>query len=170
MKNRLKLRLFLFSELDFWEFWGQGLWLIKMADICYNSCSTLWSSFELPSFHTVCYTIVKYHVSAFTGFTVSFKRFLLSMQSRKNSFDSLSRTLLVHNILNILIRTYGIRYSRMEQVKFVDTAFKKFEVIWFAEVDHITSNFLKAVFHKFYLVHSWILCPICHHDHQEIWK
>ena len=24
----------------------------------------------------------------------------------------------------------------------------------------ITSNFLKAVFHKFHLVHSWILCPI----------
>ena len=26
--------------------------------------------------------------------------------------------------------------------------------------DHITSYLLKAVFHKFYLVHSWILCPI----------
>ena len=25
------------------------------------------------------------------------------------------------------------------------------------EVKHITSNFLKAVFHKFYLIHSWIL-------------
>ena len=113
MKNGLRLILFLFSEPDFWEFWGQRQWLIKMADICYNSCSTLCSSFELPSFHNVCYTIVKYHVSAFTGFTVSFKRFLLSMQSRKNSFDSLSRTLLVNNILNILIRTYGIRYSKI---------------------------------------------------------
>ena len=28
------------------------------------------------------------------------------------------------------------------------------------KADHIPSNFLKAVFHKFYLVHSWILCPI----------
>ena len=27
------------------------------------------------------------------------------------------------------------------------------------EADHIPSNFLKAVIHKFYLVHSWILCP-----------
>ena len=27
-------------------------------------------------------------------------------------------------------------------------------------VDHIPWNFLKAVFHKFYLVHSWILFPI----------
>ena len=26
--------------------------------------------------------------------------------------------------------------------------------------DHITLNFLKAVFHKFYLVHSWIPWPI----------
>ena len=25
---------------------------------------------------------------------------------------------------------------------------------------HIPSNFLKAVFHKIYLVHSWILFPI----------
>ena len=25
---------------------------------------------------------------------------------------------------------------------------------------YITSNFLKIVFHKFYLVYSWILCPI----------
>ena len=27
--------------------------------------------------------------------------------------------------------------------------------------DHTTSNLLKAVFQKFYFVHSWILCPIC---------
>ena len=26
-------------------------------------------------------------------------------------------------------------------------------------IDHITSGFLKAVFHKFYLVHSWISWP-----------
>ena len=30
-------------------------------------------------------------------------------------------------------------------------AFKEFEGIW---------NFLKAVFHKFYLVHSWMFCPM----------
>ena len=28
------------------------------------------------------------------------------------------------------------------------------------ETDHTSSNVLKAVLHKFYLVHSWILCPI----------
>ena len=30
--------------------------------------------------------------------------------------------------------------------------------LWTA--DHIHSKFLKAVFHKIYLVHSWILCTI----------
>ena len=40
------------------------------------------------------------------------------------------------------------------------TVFKKFEVMW-SVTDHIISNFLKAVFHKFYLVHSWIHCLIC---------
>ena len=39
------------------------------------------------------------------------------------------------------------------------TAFKNFEGIWSAWADHIPSNFSKAVFHKFYLVHSWKLCP-----------
>ena len=32
------------------------------------------------------------------------------------------------------------------------------ETAW---ANHIPSKFLKAVFHKFYLVHSWILCFIC---------
>ena len=27
-----------------------------------------------------------------------------------------------------------------------------------AQADHITFNFLKFVFHKFYLVYSWIVC------------
>ena len=40
------------------------------------------------------------------------------------------------------------------------TTFKNFEGIWSAKADHIPSNFLKVVFHKYYLVHSWILCPI----------
>ena len=38
------------------------------------------------------------------------------------------------------------------------TAFKKFGRIWSASVDF--SNILKAVFHKIYLVRSWILCLI----------
>ena len=38
--------------------------------------------------------------------------------------------------------------------------FKKFEAIWSAQSDHITSNFLKAIFHKFHFAHSWILRSI----------
>ena len=37
-----------------------------------------------------------------------------------------------------------------------NTVFKKFEVMRCVLTDRFTSNFLKAVFHKFYLVHSWI--------------
>ena len=40
----------------------------------------------------------------------------------------------------------------MNQVKFVqDSPY---------EADHANSNFVKAVFHEFYLIHSWILCPV----------
>ena len=41
---------------------------------------------------------------------------------------------------------YGSRYLRMHEVNFWKAAFKKYEVI--------TSNVLKAVFHKFYLGRS----------------
>ena len=34
------------------------------------------------------------------------------------------------------------------------TAFKKFEEAYLPKADHTTLNFLKAAFHKFYLVHS----------------
>ena len=40
------------------------------------------------------------------------------------------------------------------------TASKEFEVIWSAPAYRITSDFLQAAFYKFYLVYSWILCPI----------
>ena len=40
------------------------------------------------------------------------------------------------------------KYSSMHQDRMWKTAFKKLEV------DHTTSNFLKAVFHKLYFVHS----------------
>ena len=42
----------------------------------------------------------------------------------------------------------------MNQVKFVE--------------DHINSDFLKAVFHKFYLVHSWIHCPILNMQYNSV--
>ena len=45
-------------------------------------------------------------------------------------------------------------------------AFKKYEVIWSAQAKNITWNFLKAVFHNFYFVHSWILCP--KHSHSGV--
>ena len=52
----------------------------------------------------------------------------------------------------------------MDQVKFVEESLQK---IWSdmvcyglsVQADHIILNFLKAVFHKFYLVYSWIPWP-----------
>ena len=38
------------------------------------------------------------------------------------------------------------------------------------KADHITSNFLKAVSHKFYLVHSWIPWPISLNTIEPIWQ
>ena len=45
------------------------------------------------------------------------------------------------NIQRVVIELYETKYSRMNQVKFVEDSL-------------ITSGFFKAVFHKFYLVHS----------------
>ena len=39
---------------------------------------------------------------------------------------------------------------------------KTFEVIWSAQTDNFTSNFLEVTFQKFSLVYSWILRLICH--------
>ena len=39
------------------------------------------------------------------------------------------------------------------------TAFKKFEGVWLLQAEHTPSNVLKAVFHKFYLFHSWYFVP-----------
>ena len=47
----------------------------------------------------------------------------------------------------------------MDQVKFVKIPFKKSEEMWPAWEDHITTDFLKAVFYKFYLVHYRIPWP-----------
>ena len=49
------------------------------------------------------------------------------------------------------------RYSRMDQINFVEDSLKKFEMIWSPEAEQITSNFLKTAFRKFYLLHPWIL-------------
>ena len=52
-------------------------------------------------------------------------------------------------LFNHSVLIFEAKYSRMDH-----------EEIRPAQADHIPSNFLKAVFHKFFLVYSWILCPI----------
>ena len=49
----------------------------------------------------------------------------------------------------------------MDQIKFMEDSPLKFDGTWSAQADHIPSKFLKAAFHKLYLVHSWIFGFIC---------
>ena len=51
------------------------------------------------------------------------------------------------------------KYKNLEKLfnegcHFFSVQFLTLGIIYYAYVDHITSNFLKAVFHKFYLIHS----------------
>ena len=57
---------------------------------------------------------------------------------------------------------YGAKYSGIDQLKFMEDSLQKIwsDMVCLSRPDHITSKFLKAVFHKFHLVHSWILCLI----------
>ena len=68
-----------------------------------------------------------------------------------------NRALLVSNTAIIIWVRYSQEWTKQNLWK---TAFKKFELIWSAWAEHITSKFLKAVFHIFLLIHSRILCPI----------
>ena len=60
--------------------------------------------------------------------------------------------------LVLLLTWDGTKYSRMNQVRFVEDSLSKFEEIWSAVSRSYPSNFLKAVSYTFYLVHCWILC------------
>ena len=44
------------------------------------------------------------------------------------------------------------------------TAFKDLKLYGLLKQTIITKHFLKAVFHKFNLIHSWVLCPIYHFE------
>ena len=74
--------------------------------------------------------------------------------------------------LKIGKNTSGDKYSIMDQEKFAEDGLQK---VW-SVADHITSNFLKAVFRKFYLVYSWTLrqvsmylwvCIINHYENED---
>ena len=93
----------------------------------------------------------------------------LPFEVGENFFLSSSKTKKFKKNIHVIQCTYlsyilkhlvsnGTKYLRMDQAELWKTAFKKFKVIWSTSANHITSNFLKAVFHNFYLVHSGILC------------
>ena len=65
------------------------------------------------------------------------------ISKNKSKILAIAKLFALHT--NTIRDTYGTKYSRMDQVKFVEDSL---------------SNFLKAFFRKFYLVHSWIFCPV----------
>ena len=54
---------------------------------------------------------------------------------------------------NVLSPQTDSSWNRTNQMR------QGFQEFMYAEADHITTNFLEAVFHKFYLVHSWMPWP-----------
>ena len=52
----------------------------------------------------------------------------------------------------------------MDQVKFVEDSLIQFMEDSLNLADHIPSIFLKVFFQKIFLLHSWIICPICSED------
>ena len=77
------------------------------------------------------------------------KELVLRQASVENIKDSCIFTLkYCHNFIrNKVFKNEPSKICGRQPLKF-------FQVIWFDEADHITSNVLKAVFHKFYLGHS----------------
>ena len=55
-----------------------------------------------------------------------------------------------------VIKKSHLRQNIHERTKYnlQNTAFKKIEEIWSVKTEHITTNFYKSVFQKFYLVYS----------------
>ena len=61
------------------------------------------------------------------------------------------------NFISSLYVHMGQSIQKWAKENLWKTAFKKFEGVW---ADHTPSKNLNVVFHKFYLVHYWIYCPI----------
>ena len=79
------------------------------------------------------------------------KRVSVLLKSGK-SCSELSRKLITQKIFELFVEKIWIKVFKHGTNKNLSkTTFKKFEMIWSALADHITSNFLKTVSHKFYL-------------------
>ena len=64
---------------------------------------------------------------------------------------------MIFSVLGSIVFKFLIVYYSTKQL---ESKLKKNKKKGQIKADLTTSNFLKAVFHKFHLVYSWILCPI----------
>ena len=90
------------------------------------------------------------------------KIFFLENPGRKDGLTLFHRTILATaGGPKILFSIFESQYSRIDKSQICGrqplTNLNRHDL---PKADHKPSHFLKTVFHKFYLIHSWILCPI----------
>ena len=83
--------------------------------------------------------------------TMTTKETTLIVTKRNSKTKSIDGYLRISSVNNIWVKVLKNGPSKIFGRQFY---LKKMKVISFALADHTTSNFLKAVFHKFHLVHS----------------
>ena len=111
------------------DVWSNIFWILELLQLCYV-------------LHLICDTIL-----ADEKFFIMLHSFFLVNKRKKK----LPNKLLYLHLLLPQIKDDDL-FRKQQKLNF----FMKVS-IWH-KADHVTSNFLKAVFNKFYLVHSWIPC------------
>ena len=113
-------------------------------------CKNWWQLLAVNYFHKML------HIRRLTGFWICLWKYVDS-----SLLTFLSSLYTVTYWLNkILLEYMGQVFKKGPSKICGRQPLKKFEVIWSAWADHITWNFLKTVFHKFYFVYSLIPWPV----------
>ena len=151
----------------------------------------MWNTFKVSYINklnmwnmTVCFVVVYFvfWVCSQSGFcTRYFLKSTISLQLLGRYFSRRRRltrffervNLLRHISQKTLSITAKTEYKELQILKwdkvFKKTVFKNLKGYGLLKVDYAPSNFLKAVFHKFYLFHPWIICPKCFSFLLGIW-
>ena len=83
--------------------------------------------------------------------------FIAPLITKSKLFAPLTQCVLTHNwkVVCCLSLSYGTKYSNMDQARFAgDSLSQNLKAYGLLEADQTPSNFLKAIFYKFYSVHS----------------
>ena len=132
-----------------------------MVFICFLLC---WLKFKLIFIIDLCERYFNQISKAFISYVHSLWRKLYLLHFMQNLYKTAQVYVTIKHLWSL---TYffaniplDIKQSIQEWTKsnLWNTACKRFEAIFSVKTDYITLSFLKAVFHKCYLVHSQIVC------------